>query len=79
MRAISKTQAREFFSGAGNDVSRAHKVVRSLKAGRLWINTFGESDPAMAFGGYKQSGWGREFGAESIEAYTQTKSVMVRL
>ncbi|MDR5752413.1 MULTISPECIES: aldehyde dehydrogenase family protein [unclassified Caballeronia] len=61
------------------DVSRAHKVVRALKAGRLWINTFGESDPAMAFGGYKQSGWGREFGQESIEAYTQTKSIMVRL
>jgi acyl-CoA reductase-like NAD-dependent aldehyde dehydrogenase len=61
------------------DVSRAHKVVRALKAGRLWINTFGEADPAMAFGGYKQSGWGREFGQESIEAYTQTKSVMVRM
>lgn len=61
------------------DVSRAHKVVKALKAGRLWINTFGEADPAMAFGGYKQSGWGREFGAESIEAYTQAKSVMVRL
>lgn len=61
------------------DISRAHKVVRALKAGRLWINTFGESDPAMAFGGYKQSGWGREFGQELIEAYTQTKSVMVRM
>ncbi|WP_321801086.1 aldehyde dehydrogenase family protein [Caballeronia sp. J97] len=61
------------------DISRAHKVVRALKAGRLWINTFGESDPAMAFGGYKQSGWGREFGQESIEAYTQSKSIMVRL
>jgi acyl-CoA reductase-like NAD-dependent aldehyde dehydrogenase len=61
------------------DVSRAHKVVKALKAGRLWINTFGEADPAMAFGGYKQSGWGREFGAESIDAYTQTKSVMVRM
>ena len=61
------------------DVSRAHKVVKALKAGRLWINTFGESDPAMAFGGYKQSGWGREFGQESIDAYTQAKSIMVRL
>ncbi|WP_322060048.1 aldehyde dehydrogenase family protein [Paraburkholderia sp. J63] len=61
------------------DVSRAHKVVRALKAGRLWINTFGESDPAMAFGGYKQSGWGREFGQESIDAYTQSKSIMVRM
>ncbi|MBU9374226.1 aldehyde dehydrogenase family protein [Burkholderia multivorans] len=61
------------------DVARAHKVVRALKAGRLWINTFGESDPAMAFGGYKQSGWGREFGQESIDAYTQTKSIMLRM
>lgn len=61
------------------DISRAHKVVRALKAGRLWINTYGEADPAMAFGGYKQSGWGREFGQESIDAYTQTKSVMVRM
>lgn len=61
------------------DISRAHRVVRALKAGRLWINTYGEADPAMSFGGYKQSGWGREFGQESIEAYTQTKSVMVRM
>lgn len=61
------------------DISRAHQVVKALKAGRLWINTFGEADPAMAFGGYKQSGWGREFGQESIESYTQTKSVMVRM
>ena len=61
------------------DVSRAHKVVRALKAGRLWINTYGESDPAMPFGGYKQSGWGREFGQESIDAYTQVKSVMLRM
>ncbi|PFW71282.1 betaine-aldehyde dehydrogenase, partial [Bacillus sp. AFS075960] len=61
------------------DVARAHKVVRALKAGGLWINTFGESDPAMAFGGYKQSGWGREFGQESIDAYTQTKSIMLRM
>lgn len=61
------------------DISRAHKVVKALKAGRLWINTYGEADPAMAFGGYNQSGWGREFGQESIDAYTQTKSVMVRI
>ncbi|MCG7400353.1 aldehyde dehydrogenase family protein [Caballeronia zhejiangensis] len=61
------------------DVSRAHKVARALKAGRVWINTYGEADPVMAFGGYKQSGTGREFGAESIEAYTQTKAVLLRL
>jgi len=61
------------------DISRAHKVARSLKAGRVWINTYGEADPVMAFGGYKQSGIGREFGAESIDAYTQTKAVLLRL
>jgi acyl-CoA reductase-like NAD-dependent aldehyde dehydrogenase len=61
------------------DVSRAHRVARRLKSGRVWINTYAESDPAMSIGGYKQSGFGREMGAESIEAYTQTKSVLMRL
>ena len=61
------------------DVSRAHRVARGLKAGRVWINTYAETDPVMSMGGYKQSGFGRENGAESIEAYTQTKSVLMRL
>ena len=61
------------------DVSRAHRIARALKAGRVWINTYAETDPVMSMGGYKQSGYGREMGAESIEAYTQTKSVLMRL
>jgi acyl-CoA reductase-like NAD-dependent aldehyde dehydrogenase len=61
------------------DVSRAHRVARAIKAGRVWINTFGEADPVMSIGGYKQSGFGREYGAESIEAYTQSKSVLMRV
>jgi acyl-CoA reductase-like NAD-dependent aldehyde dehydrogenase len=61
------------------DVSRAHRVARALKAGRVWINTYGETDPVMSMGGYKQSGYGRENGAESIDAFTQTKSVLMRL
>jgi acyl-CoA reductase-like NAD-dependent aldehyde dehydrogenase len=61
------------------DVQRAHKVARKLKAGRVWINTYAEGDPVMSIGGYKQSGFGRENGAESIEAYTQTKSVFMKL
>lgn len=61
------------------DVSRAHRVARALKSGRVWINTYAETDPVMAIGGYKQSGYGREMGAESIDAYSQTKSVLMRL
>lgn len=61
------------------DVSRAHKVARALQAGRVWINAYGEIDQVMSTGGYKQSGIGREMGPESIDAYTQTKSVIMRL
>ncbi|RDD71100.1 aldehyde dehydrogenase family protein [Paracoccus versutus] len=60
------------------DIGRAHKVARAIRAGRVWINTFGETDPVMPFGGFKQSGIGREFGIDSIMAYTETKSVQVR-
>lgn len=61
------------------DISRSQRMVRSLKSGRVWINTYSEAEVSMSTGGYKQSGIGREMGAESIEAYTQTKSVMMRL
>ncbi|WP_199171652.1 aldehyde dehydrogenase family protein [Pollutimonas nitritireducens] len=61
------------------DISRAHRVARALKSGRVWINTYAEGDPVMSFGGYKQSGYGRESGAESIDSYTQTKSILMRL
>lgn len=60
------------------DLARAHQVARALQSGRVYINTYGEVDPTLSFGGYKQSGLGREFGEESIEAYTQTKAVLVR-
>lgn len=61
------------------DVGRAQRVARALKSGRVWINTYAEVDYAMSMGGYKQSGYGREMGAESIDAFTQTKSVLMRL
>jgi acyl-CoA reductase-like NAD-dependent aldehyde dehydrogenase len=61
------------------DISRAHRVARALKSGRVWINTYGETDAVMSMGGYKQSGFGREQGAEVIDAYTQSKSVLMRL
>jgi acyl-CoA reductase-like NAD-dependent aldehyde dehydrogenase len=61
------------------DVSRAHKVARALKAGTVWINTYGGADPISPFGGYKQSGFGRELGMHSLDLYTQIKSVYVKL
>jgi aldehyde dehydrogenase (NAD+) len=62
-----------------SDVSKAHKVARGLKAGTVWVNTAGMYDPSISFGGYKQSGFGRELGKHSIDTYTQTKSVWVNL
>jgi acyl-CoA reductase-like NAD-dependent aldehyde dehydrogenase len=61
------------------DVSKAHRVARGIKAGTVWVNTAGNIDPSVSFGGYKQSGFGRELGLHSMETYTQTKSVWVNL
>ena len=68
--------------GAGvwtRDISRAHKVARALKSGSVWVNCYGLIDPISAFGGYKQSGFGRELGPQSVDLYTQIKSVYVKL
>lgn len=62
-----------------NDISRAHKVARALKAGTVWINGYGKIDPISSFGGYKHSGIGRELGRHSIDLYTEIKSVYMRL
>ncbi len=61
------------------DGARAHKIARSLKAGTVWINCFGNIDPISPFGGYKESGLGREMGKQSIDLYTEVKSVFEKL
>ncbi len=61
------------------DVKKAHRIARELRAGTVWINTYNNFDNASPFGGYKMSGFGRELGAESIDLYTQVKSVWVDL
>jgi len=61
------------------DVSKAHRAAAALRTGTVWVNTYGMFDPASPFGGYKQSGYGREMGAAAIELYTQLKSVWVGL
>jgi acyl-CoA reductase-like NAD-dependent aldehyde dehydrogenase len=52
-------------------------MVRELQAGSVWINTYNLFDPALPFGGYKQSGWGRESGSAALEQYTQLKAVAI--
>ena len=57
----------------------AHTLARKIKAGTICVNTHNYGDPAWPFGGFKQSGWGREMGKEVMENYTETKSVAVNL
>jgi aldehyde dehydrogenase (NAD+) len=61
------------------DVKKAHAVSRRLKAGTVWINTYGLMDAALPFGGYKGSGFGRELGAHAIEHYTELKTVWLNM
>src|SRR5215213_7618899 len=61
------------------DIKKAHYVARKLQAGTVWINTYNVYDTAAPFGGYKQSGFGREMSVHALEHYTQVKSVWVDL
>jgi len=62
-----------------NDVRKAHRVAAALRAGTVWINTYGHIDKRMPFGGYKQSGIGREGGEFALREYSLDKSVVVSL
>jgi aldehyde dehydrogenase (NAD+)/phenylacetaldehyde dehydrogenase len=61
------------------DLSRAHRMARALKAGTVWVNCFNQLDPISPFGGYKESGFGRELGKYALDLYTQIKSVWMKL
>ncbi|WP_233556209.1 aldehyde dehydrogenase family protein [Noviherbaspirillum sedimenti] len=68
--------------GAGifsSNVSTVHKAAQIIRAGNIWINCYGILDKSMPFGGFRQSGWGREHGIEGIEPYLETKSVYTML
>ena len=72
----------EYGLGAGistRDISKAHALAKKIKAGTVWINCYNVFDAALPFGGYKQSGWGREMGHEVLEAYTEVKAVTAQL
>jgi acyl-CoA reductase-like NAD-dependent aldehyde dehydrogenase len=61
------------------DIQRAHRLAAELKAGTVWINGYNHFDSASPFGGYKQSGYGRDLGAAALDQYTHVKSVWVAL
>jgi phenylacetaldehyde dehydrogenase len=61
------------------DLGKAHRMAAQLRAGTVWINCYNIFDAALPFGGYKQSGWGREMGHEVLNLYTEVKAVCIRL
>lgn len=78
--AIQLANQTQFGLGASvwtNDVNRIHRLVPAVKAGTVWVNTHNMLDPHMPFGGFKQSGVGREHGKASVEAYLEPKSVCI--
>ncbi len=62
-----------------NDVTRAHRVVKALRAGITWVNAYHNTYNECPWGGYKQSGWGRELGTFGLEAYTEVKQININL
>ena len=61
------------------DISKAHRTAALLRAGTVWVTCHNIFDASLPFGGYKQSGWGREMGHEALHLYTEPKSVCVAL
>ncbi len=78
----AKANNTEYGLAAGiwtRDIKKAHALASKLRAGTVWINCYNVFDAALPFGGYKQSGWGREMGHEVLKNYTEVKSVCAAL
>jgi aldehyde dehydrogenase (NAD+) len=78
---IQRSNATNFGLGSGvwtRDVSKAHRLAKSLRAGSVWINCYQTMDPAVPFGGYKMSGYGRESGIQQMEEYLNVKAVWIK-
>ena len=61
------------------DINRAHRIARSLRAGTVWVNTFDTADHTVPFGGFKQSGFGRDKSLHALDGYTQLKTTWIDL
>jgi phenylacetaldehyde dehydrogenase len=79
---VARANNTEYGLAAGiwtNNIGKAHRIAAEIRAGTVWINCYNVFDAALPFGGYKQSGWGREMGHEVLEQYTETKAVVIGL
>jgi aldehyde dehydrogenase (NAD+) len=78
---ITRANATMFGLGSGvwtRDVSKAHRLAKAIRAGSVWVNCYQAMDPAVPFGGYKMSGYGRESGLQHVEEYLNVKAVWIK-
>jgi aldehyde dehydrogenase (NAD+) len=78
---VQRANATPFGLGSGvwtRDVNKAHRLAKGIRAGSVWVNCYQAMDPAMPFGGYKMSGYGRESGLQHLEEYLNVKAVWIK-